>query len=99
MCRGGTRGDLAAGVVWRHPHSGKRRVMTSTQAHAPVPDWAIPPQREPRLSEMLMVASTLVKKFDMRFADGFQSDKWLDNLQDVFITNIAGPLLVVLSRR
>ncbi|KAJ7735244.1 cytochrome P450 [Mycena maculata] len=49
--------------------------------------------------EMLMVASTLVKKFDMRFADGFQSEKWLDNLQDVFITNIAGPLLVVLSRR
>lgn len=49
--------------------------------------------------EMLMVTSTLVKKFDIRFADGFQSENWLGNLRDVFITSIGGPLLVVISRR
>ncbi|KAJ6531615.1 high nitrogen upregulated cytochrome P450 monooxygenase 2 [Mycena vulgaris] len=49
--------------------------------------------------EMLMVASTLVKKFNLRFADGFQGENWLDNLQDFFVTNIGGPLLVVISRR
>jgi len=49
--------------------------------------------------EMLMVASTLVKKFDIRFADGFRSENWEDQLQDVFVTSIGGPLLVVISRR
>jgi cytochrome P450 len=49
--------------------------------------------------EMLMVTSTLLKKFNLRFADGFQSDNWLDNLQDNFVTSIGGPLLVEISRR
>ncbi|KAJ7461566.1 high nitrogen upregulated cytochrome P450 monooxygenase 2 [Mycena latifolia] len=49
--------------------------------------------------EMLMVTSTLIKRFNLRFADGFQSEKWLDGLQDVFVTSIGGSLLVVLSRR
>ncbi|KAJ7932853.1 cytochrome P450 [Mycena leptocephala] len=49
--------------------------------------------------EMLMVTSTLLKKFNLRFADGFQSEGWLDKLQDSFITSIGGPLLVEISRR
>ncbi|KAJ6502030.1 cytochrome P450 [Mycena sanguinolenta] len=49
--------------------------------------------------EMLMVTSTLLKKFDLRFADGFESEEWLDNLQDAFVTSIGGPLLVEISRR
>ncbi|KAJ7481150.1 cytochrome P450 [Mycena galericulata] len=49
--------------------------------------------------EMLMVASTLMKRFDIRFADGFQSEKWIENLEDVFITSIGEPLRVDISRR
>ncbi|KAF8205670.1 high nitrogen upregulated cytochrome P450 monooxygenase 2 [Mycena galopus ATCC 62051] len=49
--------------------------------------------------EMLMVTSTLLKKFNLRFADGFDSENWLNNLQDVFVTSIGGPLLVEISRR
>jgi cytochrome P450 len=49
--------------------------------------------------EMLMVTSTLLKKFNLRFADGFESDEWLSSLQDVFVTSIGGPLLVEISRR
>ncbi|KAJ7864741.1 cytochrome P450 [Mycena olivaceomarginata] len=49
--------------------------------------------------EMLMVTSTLLKKFNLRFADGFESDDWLGNLHDAFITSIDGPLLVEISRR
>ncbi|KAJ7722764.1 cytochrome P450 [Mycena olivaceomarginata] len=49
--------------------------------------------------EMLMVTSTLLRKFNLRFADGFDSDDWLGNLHDAFITSIDGPLLVEISRR
>ncbi|KAF7363923.1 hypothetical protein MSAN_01050400 [Mycena sanguinolenta] len=49
--------------------------------------------------EMLMVTSTLLKKFDLRVVDGFESEKWLDNLQDAYVTSIDGPLLVEISRR
>ncbi|KAJ7681743.1 cytochrome P450 [Mycena rosella] len=49
--------------------------------------------------EMLMVTSTILKKFDLRFADGFRSETWLDKLQDFFVTSIGGPLLVAISRR
>ncbi|KAJ7137813.1 cytochrome P450 [Mycena epipterygia] len=49
--------------------------------------------------EMLMVTSTLVKKFNIRFADGFKGENWPDQLQDVFVTSIGGPLLVMISRR
>ncbi|KAJ7805627.1 cytochrome P450 [Mycena olivaceomarginata] len=49
--------------------------------------------------EMLMVTSTLLRKFNLRFADGFESDDWLGNLHDAFITSIDGPLLVEISRR
>ncbi|KAJ7161485.1 cytochrome P450, partial [Mycena crocata] len=49
--------------------------------------------------EMLMVGSMVMKKFDIRFAEGFQSDGWLEQLQDVFVTSIGGPLLVEISRR
>ncbi|KAJ6531195.1 cytochrome P450 [Mycena capillaripes] len=48
--------------------------------------------------EMLIVTTTIVKRFRLRFADGFQSENWLDNLQDVFVTSIGGPLLVEISR-
>ncbi|KAJ7766756.1 cytochrome P450 [Mycena metata] len=49
--------------------------------------------------EMLMVSSSVLKKFELRFADDFQSKDWLDKLQDVFVTSIGGPLLVELSLR
>ncbi|KAJ6490679.1 cytochrome P450 [Mycena vitilis] len=49
--------------------------------------------------EMLMVTSTLLKKFNLHFADGFQSEDWPDNLRDVFVTSIGGPLLVEICRR
>jgi cytochrome P450 len=49
--------------------------------------------------EMLMVASTLMKKFDFRFADGFRSESWPDELHDVFVTSIGAPLLVTISSR
>ncbi|KAJ7883455.1 cytochrome P450, partial [Mycena olivaceomarginata] len=38
--------------------------------------------------EMLMVTSTLLRKFNLRFADGFESDDWLGNLHDAFLTSI-----------
>ncbi|KAJ7883508.1 cytochrome P450, partial [Mycena olivaceomarginata] len=49
--------------------------------------------------EMLMVTSTLLKRFNLCFADGFESDEWLSSLQNVFVTSIGGPLLVEISRR
>jgi len=49
--------------------------------------------------EMLMVTSTLVKKFNLRFADGFQSDTWLNSHQDIFVTSMKAPLLVEISPR
>ncbi|KAJ7172021.1 cytochrome P450 [Mycena filopes] len=49
--------------------------------------------------EMLMVSSKLVRKFELKFAEGWRSEEWLENLQDVFVTSIGEPLLVEISRR
>ncbi|KAJ7633021.1 cytochrome P450 [Roridomyces roridus] len=49
--------------------------------------------------EMLMVASTLVKRFEMRFAEGFESTHWDENLHDYMVTSVDAPLLVEISRR
>ena len=48
--------------------------------------------------EMRMVVALLVQKFDMRFADGYDSRKWEENLEDWFIVK-TGELPVVLSPR
>ncbi|KAF7377747.1 hypothetical protein MSAN_00197700 [Mycena sanguinolenta] len=48
--------------------------------------------------EMLMVLSALFKSFDIRFADGFDSEAWPMGMQDFFVV-IRGPLLVNLTRR
>ncbi|KAJ7286362.1 high nitrogen upregulated cytochrome P450 monooxygenase 2 [Mycena rebaudengoi] len=50
--------------------------------------------------EMLLVSSTLIKKFNISFAaDGFDSAIWPEKLQDYFVTSITYPLLVNLARR
>jgi hypothetical protein len=49
--------------------------------------------------QMLMVTSTLIKKFEMRFAEGFTSRQWSDSLHGYFVTKIGSPLLITLSRR
>jgi len=48
--------------------------------------------------EMLMVASLLLQKFDMRFADGYSSEKWTEELHDWFVMT-RGTLSVVLTPR
>ncbi|GLB42458.1 putative high nitrogen upregulated cytochrome P450 monooxygenase 2 [Lyophyllum shimeji] len=48
--------------------------------------------------EMMMVASAIVQKFDLRYADGFDGTSWLGNLHDHFTTK-RGPLLVTLAPR
>ncbi|KAJ6460899.1 high nitrogen upregulated cytochrome P450 monooxygenase 2 [Mycena sanguinolenta] len=48
--------------------------------------------------EMLMVLSALFKTFDMRFADGFDSEAWPTGMQDFFVVS-RGPLLVNLTPR
>ena len=48
--------------------------------------------------EMLMVLSALFKTFDMRFADGFDSEGWPTGMQDFFVVS-RGPLLVNLAPR
>ncbi|KAF7377786.1 hypothetical protein MSAN_00202000 [Mycena sanguinolenta] len=48
--------------------------------------------------EMLMVLSALFKSFDMRFADGFDSEAWPMGMQDFFVAS-RGPLLVNLIPR
>ncbi|KAJ7286364.1 cytochrome P450, partial [Mycena rebaudengoi] len=50
--------------------------------------------------EMLLVSSTLIKKFNISFAaDGFDSAIWPEKLRDYFVTSITYPLLVNLARR
>ncbi|KAJ7633027.1 high nitrogen upregulated cytochrome P450 monooxygenase 2 [Roridomyces roridus] len=49
--------------------------------------------------EMTMVASALVRRFEMRFAEGFEEQCWGDMLCDYFITSIEVPLMVEISRR
>ncbi|KAJ7231273.1 cytochrome P450 [Mycena haematopus] len=48
--------------------------------------------------EMLMVLSALFKSFDMRFADGFDSEAWPMGMQDFFVVT-RGPLRVDLTPR
>ncbi|KAF7312845.1 hypothetical protein MKEN_00968500 [Mycena kentingensis (nom. inval.)] len=49
--------------------------------------------------EMLMVASALVKRYEMRFADEKEGKRWIDTLEDAFVTNVRGQLMVELRRR
>ncbi|KAJ6618900.1 cytochrome P450 [Mycena sp. CBHHK59/15] len=48
--------------------------------------------------ELLMVISLLLKTFDMRFADGFESDAWPNQIHDHFVVT-HGPMLVNLTPR
>ncbi|KAJ7254709.1 cytochrome P450 [Mycena haematopus] len=48
--------------------------------------------------ELLMVLSALFKSFDMRFADGFDSEAWTMSMQDFFVFT-RGPLRVNLTPR
>ncbi|KAG5726032.1 Cytochrome P450 67 [Termitomyces sp. T112] len=48
--------------------------------------------------EMFMVASGVIQKFDIRFADGYEPRFWLQELRDHFVSK-RGPLLVTLSPR
>ena len=50
------------------------------------------------LMEMRMVVATLVQKFDMKFAEGYDTRKWADDLKDYFSTTV-GELPVVLHAR
>ncbi|KAJ7217075.1 cytochrome P450 [Mycena pura] len=53
--------------------------------------------------EMLMLASTLLRTFEVRFADGFAAAGaaagWAERLHDVFVTSVGAPLMVELKRR
>lgn len=48
--------------------------------------------------EMRMVVTLLMQKFDMRFAEGYDSRKWEENLEDWFVIK-TGELPVVLSSK
>ncbi|KAG6902636.1 hypothetical protein C0995_013761 [Termitomyces sp. Mi166 len=48
--------------------------------------------------EMMMVASGIIQKFDICFADGYEPSSWLQELHDHFVSK-RGPLLVMLSPR
>lgn len=50
------------------------------------------------LLEMRMVVATLVQKFDMRLADGYDPSRWEEELQDFFIMKV-GELPAVLTAR
>jgi len=50
------------------------------------------------MNEIRIVVSSIVQKFDMRFADGFNSDEWTTGLKDFFLLE-KGPLPVVLTER
>nr|GAT50702.1 predicted protein [Mycena chlorophos] len=45
--------------------------------------------------EMLLVASVVIRKYEMRFAMG-DAEKWVDTLEDAFVTNVRGRLMVEL---
>ncbi|KAJ7206366.1 cytochrome P450 [Mycena pura] len=49
--------------------------------------------------EMLMLASTLLRTFEVRFAAGFEAAGWAEQLHDVFVTSVGRPLMVELRRR
>ncbi|KAK7019301.1 cytochrome P450 [Favolaschia claudopus] len=49
--------------------------------------------------EMLMVTSTLLKRFTFRFPEDFKSEGWVDGLHDYFVISIGYPLLVEISSR
>ncbi|KAJ7633024.1 high nitrogen upregulated cytochrome P450 monooxygenase 2 [Roridomyces roridus] len=49
--------------------------------------------------EMLMVASTLLRRYEMRFAQGDETARWTDGLRDYFVTSMKGPLMVEMGRR
>ncbi|KAJ7139169.1 cytochrome P450 [Mycena epipterygia] len=48
--------------------------------------------------ELLMVACLLLKSFQLRFADGFDGNKWPEHIHDFFVTT-RGPLRVNLTQR
>ncbi|KAJ7685627.1 high nitrogen upregulated cytochrome P450 monooxygenase 2 [Mycena polygramma] len=48
--------------------------------------------------EMLMLLSVLFKSFDLRFADGFDSEGWPRHIHDYFVTT-RGPMHLRLTRR
>ncbi|KAI1790041.1 cytochrome P450 [Ganoderma leucocontextum] len=48
--------------------------------------------------EMKMVMSVLIQKFDLQFAEGFDSDGWCNMIKDYLVTS-RGPLLVTLTPR
>lgn len=50
------------------------------------------------LTEMRMVASCLVQRFDIKPADGFLMDSWENNLEDYYVMG-KGDLPVRLTRR
>ncbi|KAF7295565.1 hypothetical protein MIND_01096500 [Mycena indigotica] len=50
--------------------------------------------------EMLMVASALLKRYELRFGAGMEENgSWVDALDDAFVTSVGGKLLVQLSPR
>ena len=48
--------------------------------------------------EMRMVVALLLQKFEMRFADGFDTKMWEEHLEDFFVL-ANGKLPVVLTSR
>ncbi|KAH9932278.1 cytochrome P450 [Fomitopsis serialis] len=50
------------------------------------------------LIEMRMVLVYVLRAFDLRLKDGFDAERWREDLRDLFVT-IRGPLLVVLTPR
>ncbi|KAJ7215515.1 cytochrome P450 [Mycena pura] len=49
--------------------------------------------------EMLMLTSTLLHTFEVRFAAGFEAAGWAEQLHDAFVTSVGAPLMVELKRR
>jgi cytochrome P450 len=49
--------------------------------------------------EMRMVIATLLLRFDVRFADGFDQQQWLDGLTDRFSLGTDGSLRIVVEKR
>lgn len=45
-----------------------------------------------------MVASLLLQRFEMRFADGFEWEKWPETLHD-YLVSARGPLMVTVKTR
>lgn len=49
-------------------------------------------------AEMRMVVALLIQRFDMCFADGYDPNRWENEIQDVFVSKL-GELPVVLTKR